>query len=217
MINLQIMEVFKFVFSPIQVNTYVLADQSKDCAIIDCGCYDRNEFSTLVNFIESKKLNPVLLLNTHCHLDHVFGNRFVKEKYNLLPYSNKLEEPNRKNASNHALLFGLSMDTPPEPAVFISDQQKIEFGSTTLLALFVPGHTTGSIAFYSKSDGCVFTGDALFAGSIGRTDLPGGDFKTLLASIKNQLLPLPGQTVVYSGHGTETTIEREKSSNQYLT
>jgi glyoxylase-like metal-dependent hydrolase (beta-lactamase superfamily II) len=211
------MEIFKLVFSPIQVNTYVLADQSGDCAIIDCGCYDRNEFSMLVDLIESKNLQPVLLLNTHCHLDHIFGNRFVHEKYKLKPWSNELEEPNRKNAVNHALLFGLSMDTPPEPAGFITDQQEIVFGETTLLALFVPGHTAGSIAFYSKSDGCVFTGDALFAGSIGRTDLPGGNFDTLLKSIRNKLLTLPGQTIVYSGHGPETTIEREINTNQYLT
>ena len=211
------MKVFKLVFSPIQVNTYVLADQSGDCAIIDCGCYNKNEFSALVDLIESKNLKPVLLLNTHCHLDHIFGNKFVYDKYKLSPYSNELEEPNRKNAVNHALLFGLSMDPPPEPAGFISDLQKIVFGDTTLLSLHVPGHTAGSIAFYSELDGCVFTGDALFAGSIGRTDLPGGNFDTLLKSIKNQLLTLPGQTIVYSGHGPDTTIEREINSNQYLT
>ena len=211
------MKVFKLVFSPIQVNTYVLADQSGDCAIIDCGCYNKNEFSALVDLIESKNLKPVLLLNTHCHLDHIFGNKFVYDKYKLSPYSNELEEPNRKNAVNHALLFGLSMDPPPEPAGFISDLQKIVFGDTTLLSLHVPGHTAGSIAFYSELDGCVFTGDALFAGSIGRTDLPGGNFDTLLKSIKNKLLTLPGQTIVYSGHGPDTTIEREINSNQYLT
>jgi hydroxyacylglutathione hydrolase len=211
------MKVFKLVFSPIQVNTYVLADQSGDCAIIDCGCYDRNEFSSLVDLIESKNLYPVLLLNTHCHLDHIFGNRFLYEKYKLSPWSNELEEPNRKNAVNHALLFGLSMESPPEPAGFITDKQKIIFGDTTLLALHVPGHTAGSIAFYSQPDGCVFTGDALFAGSIGRTDLPGGNFDTLLKSIRNQLLTLPGQTIVYSGHGPDTTIEREITTNQYLT
>jgi len=211
------MKVFKLVFSPIQVNTYVLADQSGDCAIIDCGCYNKNEFSALVDLIESKNLKPVLLLNTHCHLDHIFGNKFVYDKYKLSPYSNELEEPNRKNAVNHALLFGLSMDPPPEPAGFISDLQKIVFGDTTLLSLHVPGHTAGSIAFYSELDGCIFTGDALFAGSIGRTDLPGGNFDTLLKSIKNKLLTLPGQTIVYSGHGPDTTIEREINSNQYLT
>jgi hydroxyacylglutathione hydrolase len=216
MAKLCIMEVIKLVFSPIQINTYVLADQTGDCAIIDCGCYDRNEFSALVDLLVSRRLNPVLLLNTHCHLDHIFGNRFVNEKYKLSPYSSELEEPNRKNAVNHALLFGLSMETPPVPAGFISDQQIIVFGATSLLALHVPGHTVGSIAYYSKSDGCVFSGDALFAGSIGRSDLPGGNFETLIKSIKTQLLTLPGQTVVYSGHGPETTIERELNTNQYL-
>jgi hydroxyacylglutathione hydrolase len=210
------MKIYKFVFSPIQVNTYVLADKSGEVAIIDCGCYDRNEFSRLTDLLDSNRLRPVLLLNTHSHLDHIFGNRFISDKYNLKPYSNQLEEPNRKNAVEHAMMFGLSMDTPPEPMGFISDKQEIVFGSTTLLALHVPGHTAGSIAYYCESDSCVFTGDALFAGSIGRSDLPGGNFETLLTSIKNQLLTLPGGTVVYSGHGSDTTIEREKNTNQYL-
>jgi len=211
------MEIFRFVFSPIQVNTYVLVDKSGDCAIIDCGCYDKKEFSRLTDFLESKKLNPVLLLNTHCHLDHVFGNRFVFEKYHISPYSNQLDEPIRKNAANHAALFGLSMETPPEPAGFITDHQKIKFAGNVLLALHVPGHSAGSIAYYCESDNCVFTGDALFAGSIGRTDLPGGNFDTLIKSIKTQLLTLPGKTVVYSGHGQETTIKHEADTNQYLT
>jgi hydroxyacylglutathione hydrolase len=211
------MKVFKFVFSPIQVNTYILGDNSGNCAIIDCGCYDKDEFTRLVTLLESEKLKPVIVLNTHCHLDHIFGNRFIAEKYKLRSFENKLEEPNRKNAVNHALMFGLSMETPPDPEGFISDQQKISFGDISLLSLHVPGHSAGSIAFYSEKDGCVFTGDALFAGSIGRTDLPGGNFDTLIKSIKNQLLTLPGQTIVYSGHGPETTIEREMKTNPYLT
>jgi glyoxylase-like metal-dependent hydrolase (beta-lactamase superfamily II) len=211
------MKVFKLVFSPIEVNTYILADDSGNCAIIDCGCYDKNEFNRLVNLLESKKLKPVILLNTHCHLDHIFGNGFIAEKYKLKPFENILEEPNRKNSVNHALLFGLTMKTPPEPEGFISDGEKIVFGNNTLLSLYVPGHTAGSIAFYSEQDGCVFTGDALFAGSIGRTDLPGGNFDTLIKSIKSQLITLPGQTIVYSGHGPETTIEREINTNPYLT
>jgi hydroxyacylglutathione hydrolase len=211
------MEIFRFVFSPIQVNTYVLADKNGECAIIDCGCYDRNEFGKLVDLLDSTKLKPVMLLNTHCHLDHIFGNRFIYEKYKLRPFSNQLEEPNRKNAVNHALIFGLSMDVPPEPEGFISDKQEIIFGDTILLALHVPGHTSGSIAFYSEKDSCVFTGDALFAGSIGRSDLPGGNFETLIKSIKNQLLTLPELTIVYSGHGSETTIGKEIKTNQFLT
>lgn len=211
------MEIYRHVFSPIEVNTYILSDKSGNCAIIDCGCYNESEFSRLVKFIELKKLTPSLLLNTHCHLDHIFGNIYIFKKYNLKTYCSELEEMNRKNASEHAMYFGLSMEPPPEPEGFIAHRQIITFGSTTLLALHVPGHTAGSIAFYSENDGCVFTGDALFSGSIGRTDLPGGDFQTLIDSIRNNLLSLPPSTVVYSGHGAETTIEKEIKTNPYLT
>jgi glyoxylase-like metal-dependent hydrolase (beta-lactamase superfamily II) len=210
------MEIYKFVFSPIEVNTYLLADKSGDCAIIDCGCYNKDESEELAALINKKNLNPVLLLNTHCHLDHIFGNRVILEKYNLKPFSSELDEMNRKNAVQHAMLFGLTMDNPPEPAGFISDNQVITFGTTDLVALHVPGHTAGSLAFYSEKNSCVFAGDALFAGSIGRTDLPGGDFNTLIISIKNKLFVLPPETVVYSGHGHETTIEREMNSNPYF-
>lgn len=210
------MEIFKFVFSPIEVNTYILTDQSGDCAIIDCGCYDEEESERLEKFIQDKKINPVLLLNTHCHLDHIFGNKFILERYNLRTFSSELEEANRKNAVQHAMLFGLTMDDPPVPEGFISHNKIVTFGDTELLALHVPGHTAGSLAFYSEKNGCVFTGDALFAGSIGRTDLPGGSFNTLINSIKNQLFVLPSNTVVYSGHGYETTIEKEIKTNPFF-
>jgi hydroxyacylglutathione hydrolase len=210
------MEIYKLVFSPIEVNTYILADQSNDCAIIDCGCYDSSEFEELVRFIEGKKLNPVLLLNTHCHLDHVFGNRFMLEKYNLKTLSCADDEINRKKAVQHAALFGLTMTEPPEPEGFITDNQVIIFGSTELKALHVPGHSAGSLAFYSEKNGCVFTGDALFAGSIGRTDLEGGDYDVLVKSIKNKLFVLPPSTVVYPGHGSQTTIMKESMTNPYF-
>jgi glyoxylase-like metal-dependent hydrolase (beta-lactamase superfamily II) len=210
------MEIYKLVFSPIEVNTYILVDDSGDCAIIDCGCYDKEESERLENFISERHINPVLLLNTHSHLDHIFGNMFVLEKYGLRTFSCELDEANRKNARQHAMIFGLMMDEPPEPAGFLTDNQVVTFGATKLLALHVPGHTSGSLAFYSEKNGCVFTGDALFSGSIGRTDLPGGDFDTLLNSIRSKLLVLPLSTVVYPGHGDETTIEREIKSNPYL-
>ena len=210
------MKIFRLIFSPIDVNTYILADQSGDCAIIDCGCYDRNEFGELTDLIQDKNLNPVLLLNTHCHLDHIFGNRFILEKYNLGTFYHKKDEKNRENAVNHAIIFRLSMETPPEPAGFLTDGQKISFGKTELAALHVPGHTTGSLAFYSEKDNVVFTGDALFPGSIGRTDLPGGNYETLIESIKSKLFVLPPDTVVYPGHGDQTTIGREIRYNPYF-
>jgi len=210
------MEIYRLVFSPIEVNTYILADKTGECAIIDCGCYNEAEFTRLVKFLESKDLKPVLLLNTHCHLDHIFGNRMILEKYGLRTHSHELEESNRKDSPEHAAMFGLKMADSPEPESFIEHGQVVGFASVKLLALLVPGHTAGSIAFYSEADGCVFTGDALFAGSIGRSDLPGGDHQTLLNSIRKNLLTLPPETVVYPGHGQETTIEREKRSNPYL-
>ena len=210
------MKIYKLIFSPIDVNTYILADDSGECAIIDCGCYDKKESDKLEKFIKEKNLNPVLLLNTHCHLDHVFGNRFILERYGLSTFSSEFDEMDRKNASQHAILFGLSMDNPPDPAGFISDNQIVAFGTTELVALHVPGHTSGSLAFYSEKNDCVFTGDALFAGSIGRTDLPGGDYETLIASIKCKLFVLPPSTSVYPGHGNETTIEKEMQSNPFF-
>ena len=210
------MEIYRFVFSPIEVNTYILADQSNDCAIIDCGCYTIAESEEFAGFIKDKNLNPVLLLNTHCHLDHIFGNRFVLERYNLRTFCSEYDEMNRKNAAQHATLFGLNMDNPPEPAGFVIENQVIKFGTTELVALHVPGHTAGSLAFYSEKNQCVFTGDALFAGSIGRTDLPGGDYDTLIKSIRSKLFVLPPSTIVYPGHGNETTIENEMRSNPFF-
>jgi glyoxylase-like metal-dependent hydrolase (beta-lactamase superfamily II) len=210
------MKIHKLVFSPIEVNTYIISDESGDCAILDCGCYDKKETDKLGKFITGKNLKPVLLLNTHCHLDHIFGNNFILEKYGLRPFSSELDEMNRKNAMQHAMIFGLTMDNPPEPQGFIEDNQIVKFGANELLALHVPGHSPGSLAFYSRNDNCVFTGDALFAGSIGRTDLPGGDFNTLIKSIRNKLFVLPPSTVVYAGHGKETTIGNEIKSNPYF-
>ena len=210
------MEIYKLVFSPIDVNTYILADKSGDCAIIDCGCYDKEESDRLEKFIRDKKINPVLLLNTHCHLDHIFGNKFMLDRYNLKTLSSEYDEMNRKDAVQHAKLFGLTMDNSPEPGGFITDNQVITFGTTELVALHVPGHTSGSLAFYSERNGCVFTGDALFSGSIGRTDLPGGDYDTLINSINNRLFVLPPSTVVYPGHGDETTIEKEMKTNPFF-
>jgi glyoxylase-like metal-dependent hydrolase (beta-lactamase superfamily II) len=210
------MEIHRFVFNPIEENTYVLADRSGDCAIIDCGCYDGDEFTRVEELIRENGLNPVLLLNTHCHLDHLFGNKFIFEKYGLGSFYHKEDESNRKHAVNHAIMFGLSMDAPPDPAGYLTDGQKISFGNTELAVLHVPGHSRGGLAFYSEKDNVVFTGDALFAGSIGRTDLPGGDFKTIISSIRSKLFTLPPDTVVYPGHGETTSIGSEMETNPYF-
>jgi glyoxylase-like metal-dependent hydrolase (beta-lactamase superfamily II) len=210
------MKVHRLVFSPIEVNTYILEDESGDCAIIDCGCYDKSETDILTKFLEDNKLKPVLLLNTHSHLDHIFGNNFMLESYGLKTLAGELDEMNRKSAVSHAAMFGLSMEAPPEPVGFLVDNQVIKFVDNELIALHVPGHSAGSFAFLSKNDNCVFTGDALFAGSIGRTDLPGGNFETLIGSIKTKLFTLPPSTIVYPGHGKETNIMTEMKYNPYF-
>jgi len=211
------MQIHRFIFSPIEVNTYILEDDQGKCAIIDCGCYDDAEFNELKAFITTNNLRPVKLLNTHLHLDHVFGNRFVLQEYGLKTHASKEEEKNLLSATNHAEMFGLSMPQPPEIGTFIEGGQIIQVGELDLKCLFVPGHTAGSIAFYNEDNKFVFTGDALFAGSIGRTDLPGGDHARLMESINENLLNLPDDIVVYPGHGPHTKIGVERHSNPFLT
>jgi glyoxylase-like metal-dependent hydrolase (beta-lactamase superfamily II) len=210
------MEIHRLVFSPIEVNTYILGDETGDCAIIDCGCYDKFELLELVKLLNDKKLKPVLLLNTHCHLDHIFGNKFMLEKYNLRTLSHEADEINRVKSVQHAQLFGMKMEMPPEPAKFISEGQKVNFGNTEMITIHVPGHSPGSLAFYSEKNGCVFTGDALFRRSIGRADLEGGDSETLMASIKEKLFSLPPETIVYPGHGGSTDIGTEMKHNPFF-
>ena len=210
------MKIYRLVFSPIDVNTYILADSEKKCAVIDCGCYNEDEFRQLTDFIEEKELIPVLLLNTHCHLDHIFGNGRFLEKYGLRTLCHPDDEMNRKNAVKQAMFFGLRMEDPPEPEGSLEDGQVISFGSVTLKALHVPGHSPGSLAFYCEKEKVVFTGDALFAGSIGRADLPGGDHDTLIKSIREKLFTLPEETVVYPGHYGSTTIGNEIKTNPYF-
>ena len=210
------MKIYKLRFSPIEVNTYIIDDEKGSCAIIDCGCYDESEFLELTGFLSEKGLKPVLLLNTHLHLDHSFGNRMLFDKYGLLTHAAPEEEGNRISAIDHAALFGLRMEEPPPVGKFISHGHRLEFGDTVIEALFVPGHTAGSLAYYIESEKVVFTGDALFAGSIGRSDLPGGNHDRLIRSISENLLSLPGETIVYAGHGNDTTIAQEKENNPYL-
>jgi glyoxylase-like metal-dependent hydrolase (beta-lactamase superfamily II) len=157
------------------------------------------------------------LLNTHCHLDHIFGNNFLLDKYGLGAICHKLEKENRDDAVSHSKLFGLSMETPPEPAGYFNEGDLLKVGSISLSVLFVPGHSPGGVALYCSDAGVVFTGDALFSGSIGRTDLQGGNFETLIHSIKDKLFTLPPSTVVYPGHGEATTIEKELKTNPYFT
>jgi hydroxyacylglutathione hydrolase len=205
-----------FVFNPFQENTYVLFDETRECVIIDPGMYDAEEENELKNFIESENLKPVKLLNTHCHIDHIFGNRFVLNTFQIPFYAHQMETDNLEKAALYGNIFGVKLGVQPKPDFFLKENDEVSFGNTKLKVLFTPGHSAGSVSFYSEPDGYVIGGDVLFQRSIGRTDLPGGDYDTLIRSITSQLLPLGDDIVVYSGHGPETTVGEERAKNPFL-
>ena len=211
------MQIKVFVFNPFQENTYVLYDDTRQCVIIDTGCYDRDEENELASFIEEKKLQPVALLNTHCHVDHVFGNAFVFKRYQLIPMYHELEVPVLEAAPRICEVYGLTMEPSPEGQPVLKDNDIFKFGNTELKMILVPGHSPGSICFYNEKDLTLIGGDVLFQGSIGRTDLPGGDAHTLFNSIQQRLFILPEEITVYPGHGPQTTIGYEKKYNPFLT
>jgi glyoxylase-like metal-dependent hydrolase (beta-lactamase superfamily II) len=210
------MKIFRGVFSPIQVNTYIITGNDRECIVIDCGCYGDEEERRMEEMLASRGLTPVMLLGTHSHLDHVFGNGFMLERYGLRSWFHEGDRPNYLNAPKHSLMFGLTMEPPPDPAGFLDDGEEITAAGVTLKVIAVPGHSPGGIALWSEADSVVFTGDALFAGSIGRSDLPGGDHEQLMQNIRERLFTLPPETVVYPGHGPETTIRQEMETNPFF-
>lgn len=212
-------QVHYFTFSPFAENSYIIYDETKECIIIDPGCYTNEERQTLQKFIRDNQLKPVRLLNTHCHIDHVFGNRYVAETYGLALEIHEGELPVLESVATVAQMYGIpnvQQSPDPDPNKFIKEGDTIEFGNTSLKVLFTPGHSPASVSFYCEADQFVIGGDVLFQGSIGRTDLPGGNYDTLMQSIKNNFLTLPDNTVVYSGHGNPTTVERERQSNPFI-
>ena len=204
-----------FTFNAIQENTYVIYDETKECVIIDAGCYSKQEQQTLSNFIDSQNLKVVKLVNTHCHIDHVLGNEFVKNTYKVLSYMHKYEEAVLRAVPSYAPMYGFAAYQASEADEFIDEKQTLNFGNSSLEILFVPGHSVGHLAFYSKDDKFCIAGDVLFYGSVGRTDLPGGNHQQLMDSIQHVMYKLPDDTTIYSGHGQTTTIGREKKHNPY--
>ncbi len=211
------MTIKTFTFNPFQENTYLLFDETKEAVLIDAGCITDTEKLTLKRFIDENGLTLKRLINTHLHLDHQFGNKFVTDTFGLLPEANQQDEFLLANVVTQARSFGFSVEEEAQAlGTYINEGDEIKFGNCSLKAIHVPGHSPGSLAFYSEKEGVVFAGDVLFHNSIGRTDLPYGDYATLILSITKKLLPLPDSTVVYCGHGPSTTIRSEKSSNPYL-
>jgi len=206
-----------FVFNPFQVNTYVLYDESKECVIIDAGCFNTFEQKDISNFIKSEQLKPLKLLNTHCHIDHILGNAFLKDTFKIGIEIHKKGLLFIESAVKSAATFGIQVDNVGEPTAFFNEGDIIQFGNSNLEIIYTPGHADGSVCFVNKDQKFVIVGDVLFNGGIGRTDLPTGDFDLLIDSIKNKLLILDDDFTVYSGHGPETTIGIERENNYYLT
>jgi hydroxyacylglutathione hydrolase len=211
------LQIQNFTFNPLQENTYVLYDETGACVIIDPGCYEKQEKQALENFIQSKELKVTHLLNTHGHIDHVLGNAFIKQTFGVPLYIHTTDEATLRAVETYASNWGFIKYEPSQPDHYLNEGDTVTFGSTTLEVLFVPGHAPGHIAFYNAAQQICISGDVLFRGSIGRTDLPGGDFDTLIESVQTKLFPLGDEVVVYPGHGGSTTIGYEKKYNPFLT
>jgi glyoxylase-like metal-dependent hydrolase (beta-lactamase superfamily II) len=205
-----------FTFNPFGENTYILYDETKECVIIDPGCYDARERQELADFIKSEGLKPVKLLNTHGHIDHVCGNSFVAKKYNIGLEMHREDLSVLKSLPQVSHLYGLNAEESIAPAAFLNEGDSVKFGNSSLEILFTPGHSPGSICFVSKEDKFIIGGDVLFHGSIGRTDLPGGDHEALLSNIREKLFVLGDDFAVFSGHGEQTSIGFEKKHNPFL-
>lgn len=205
-----------FCFNSFDENTYILSDESRECIIIDPGCHLKNEEEELALYIETENLAPVKLINTHCHIDHILGNRFIAGKYKLKLEVNEKELPVLSASGYVSQMYQIQLNPSPDPEIFLKEGDIIKFGNSELKVLFTPGHSPGSISFYSNTDKFIISGDVLFEQSIGRTDLPGGNYETLIESIVTKLLPLGDEVMVYSGHGNPTTIGNEKKLNPFL-
>ena len=210
------MTIKQFTFNPLQENTYVIYTEKGECCIIDPGCYFTNERNELKNYITEHQLRPKYLLNTHCHIDHIFGNKFIHQQFHLPLHLHADEKPVLDNSPAAGLMWGLPLDPYQGDLVFLKEDESILLGADRFDVIFTPGHSPGSISFYCKEQKFVIAGDVLFRTGIGRTDLPGGNFETLMNSIQKKLFMLPNEVVVYSGHGPETSIGYEKQHNPFL-
>ncbi len=205
-----------FCFNAFQENTYVLYDENKEAIIVDPGCYTRIEEKTLTDFIAKNELKPTLLLNTHCHLDHVFGNNFMSETYGLTALLHSNEQIVLDRLPEAAAKYGIPVEAYKGPIQYIQDQEIISFGKEEFKVLLTPGHSPGSVCFYHQKQDFILGGDLIFKDSVGRTDFPGCNPEDLIKSIRNQILPLPDTLSIYAGHGPVTQLGRERKMNPYI-
>jgi glyoxylase-like metal-dependent hydrolase (beta-lactamase superfamily II) len=205
-----------FCFSAFQENTYVLYNELKEAIIIDPGCYTRIEEKMLTDFIRKENLKPTLLLNTHCHLDHVFGNNYVSETYGLTAHIHPNEQIVLDRLPEAAAKWGVPTEAYKGSIQYIQEGEMIQFGNDSFKVLLTPGHSPGSVCFYHAEQDFMIGGDLIFKDGVGRTDLPGANPLDLIKSIRTQIFPLPDSLTIYSGHGPATTWGREKEHNPYI-
>lgn len=207
----------KFTFNPFQENTYIVWDnETLETIVIDPGCSNSSEEDEIIKFVEENSLKIKYLINTHCHIDHVLGNSLIKEKYDCKFYAPELDIPLLQNVVEQAQLFGMSIKPSPLPDILISEDLILSIGEINMSFIFTPGHTPGEYCILFNDEKVLISGDVLFLEGIGRTDLWGGDYDTLLQSIKSKLLVLSDDYLVYPGHGDKTTIGYEKNNNPFL-
>ena len=209
-------EIKTFVFNPFQENTYLVSDSSGKCILIDPGCHFEEEQQQLVSYIKNQQLTPELIVQTHGHIDHVLGINFLKDYYQIPALMHPDDLTVLRSSKDFGKMVGLDIEQPSDPEKHTDDNETLEFGESRFQILHVPGHSPGSTALYHQQEGIVFSGDVLFRRGIGRTDLLGGDYTTLVESIQNKLFTLPDETIVYPGHGESTTIGDEKKHNPVL-
>ncbi len=205
------------VFNCFSENTLVLSDETKECVIVDAGNYTPNEDAALTAYIEQNGLKPVMAVNTHGHVDHILGVQYVKDKYGVPFAISSKDSYLLDNAHDYAPMYGLSIDEAPVADIDLSQQKEIKFGNTVLKVIETPGHTIGHVCLYDEKDKILITGDTLFRESIGRTDLPGGDYSWIMRSILDKLIPLGDDVRFYPGHGPESTIGHESIYNPFIT
>jgi hydroxyacylglutathione hydrolase len=210
------LKLHSFVFNPMQENTYLLSNETGQCIIIDPGCYFEQERTELSNYIRDNGLNPVLLLNTHCHLDHVFGNKYVAQTYTLELHLHEKEKKILQQAPLSGMVWKFPFEGYTGNLIFLEEGEQVRLGDDVLDVLFLPGHSPGSIGFYCAAQSFIIGGDVLFKRGIGRTDLQMSNHADLMASIKEKLFALPDEVKVYSGHGEVTTIGEEKQENPFF-
>jgi glyoxylase-like metal-dependent hydrolase (beta-lactamase superfamily II) len=203
-------------FNLFSENTYVISDDTGECMIVDPGCQEPEEQDLLLDYFKEKHLKPVKIVNTHCHIDHILGTAFLHDHFKLPFLIHPQEKPLLTASITQGELFGLEVQTPPEPTDYLNEGDTVTFGNSMFEVIHIPGHSPGGIVLLNKDQGCMFTGDVLFQGSIGRTDLPGGDYDSLVSSIRQKLLILDPEIRVYPGHGPDTTIGIENQSNPFF-